>query len=217
MLAVITPWRNHPELLADYQFVMGGVDQIVIVLNDTSDPTTIETIGQWAAGDNRVRVVHVGKPIGFSEANNLGVEHLDPMADLVYFVNNDVHGSPTWADIARSAATGTDAICGAEMSMQPIGSHVVPFLSGWCIGAKRGVWDRIGWWRVLPAPYYWEDVELCLRARVNHISMNVPTSSWGIHHKGNATVRDHPGLFHIGSMNEEFIFDHYGDILEQGW
>lgn len=207
MLTVITPWRDAPELIDDYKAVMARADRIVIVLNQTTDVVTIEKLGAWSISDVRVKIVHAQTPAGFSALNNIGALNMHHMTDVVYFVNNDVYGDPDWVDHAYRIAKATDALSGAEFSMQPIGAHTISFLSGWCIGASVRVWDRLNWWRVLPAPYYWEDAELCLRATRMGIPLNVQTSAWSIKHKGNATIRHHRGMFHLAGVNEEFLLN----------
>src|SRR5688572_21418343 len=106
-VAVVTPWYQHPELIADYFKVMASdpPEQLIIVNNGGDEPlgyellTACRNYPQPNTGrpDWWWRIIPTPRNLGFSPACNLGLHAAT--TDAVIFLNNDVRlkaGADLW-------------------------------------------------------------------------------------------------------------------------
>lgn len=189
MISVVTPWMDHPELIADYQTAMQGAE--VIVVDNNSEPEN---------GALLVLMVALlgGVPIRnqqnrwFAEANNQGLAVA--RGDVVMFCNNDIAAPAGWLQQVEREADHPDLLIGPSMLTQQVDGRAIAYLEGWCIAGRRETWERLGGWdaEAFPLPY-WEDVDLCFRAV--QMGMRLRKADWPIRHKSNTTSRHTQGAY----------------------
>ena len=158
-ISVITPWLDHPELIADYEAAVRGAQ--VIVVDNGSEPAAARLLREMVERLGGVCVRNETN-VGFAAANNQGLPHVE--RDLVLFLNDDVRGEPGFLQaVARDTSEGV--LAGPSLQRQLVYGMVLPYLEGWCLAARRATWARIDRWdaETYVGPY-WEDNDVCLRA-----------------------------------------------------
>lgn len=203
MISIITPVLDHPEFIPDFRAATACAECIIV---DTG-----------SAHENRKRWMECGKLIDYpAPGHNYGhwcnAGYGLASGDIVIFLNNDIRADGDWlSEVAREVQPG--AIYGPELQAQVVGGLRIPFLSGWCIAATRGTWDKLAqardkvqyaweldhaaqgeWlapWNTIdyPAAGYWEDNDLSFRAVLN--GLELIQTRWPIVHLdgGNGTSR----------------------------
>jgi GT2 family glycosyltransferase len=177
-VAVCTPWVDHLEFVEDYFHAIErgpAPDELIIVDDGSFQPL------DFAA-------VRHEETKGFSAACNAGLAHAT--ADVVVFLNNDISdGNAGWLDkLEREAELGV--LVGARLWSLPhadVDNQPMPYLDGWCLGGQReDLLELAGFDEEYQEPAYFSDNDLCLRARVNGMTLReVPT---GLRHKKNGTI-----------------------------
>lgn len=180
-ISIITPWRDHPELISDYERSVGGAQ--VIVIDNASRP---DCAAEIRAMVERCGAVYLRNDVntGFAAANNQGLSHAT--GDIVLFLNNDVAAEPGFLDcVARDVSDGV--VAGPSLQRQLVYGLWLPYLEGWCIAARRDVWIRLHGWDAdaYPGPY-WEDNDLCFRAQ--EAGFPIVHRGWPIRHKQGQTT-----------------------------
>jgi glycosyltransferase involved in cell wall biosynthesis len=178
-VAAVTPWSDHPELIAGYAEVAAGFDEVIVV-DQASRPQVAASL--VARGWD---VVSLPRDVGFAGACNIGYAHTT--ADIVVFLNNDVvrEAGGVLASAVRDVPAGV--LRGVTIGQQQVADLVVPYLQGWCVAARREVFDALacgdGPWDAEAFPdYYWEDVDLSLRAIRAGVGLEV--APWPVRHLG---------------------------------
>lgn len=175
-LAVVTPWRDHPELAPDYFAAIdaGQPDQLVIV-----DDGSVEPLGFAATR------IEKG---GFCTASNAGLELVE--TEAVLFLNNDIAPQrPDWLTPIREAVTA-----GVVLGRLVFSHHAdvdgvgYPYVDGWCLAMLTRDARRIGGWDERydeAGPAYYSDNSFALQARLH--GMVLRELFPGIRHKGGQT------------------------------
>lgn len=198
-ISIVTPWHGETgALLADYyRAVEGGLAEVISVDNacpaataDALKEMTEHLQGHYIRNDSNA---------GFAAANNQG--YAKATGDIIVFLNSDVAPAGPWlhqvlADVREGA------LYGPSLQYQLVYGMWLPYLEGWCMGATRGTWERLGYshddkkyppavwlgpWdaHAYPGPY-WEDNDLCFRAM--QAGINLVQTSWPMQHKGGQTT-----------------------------
>lgn len=176
-VSVVTPWRNHPEFLPDFEQAMAwGKPEELIVVDNGSDPP-IDLPG-----------FRLERNAGFCAANNLGLEAAT--SEAVLFLNNDVvTTSVDWLQRIR-AALEPGVLVGANIRLDPHGAvdgQPLPYIDGWCVaGMREDLLELGGWDESLTEPAYYSDNDLSLRARAAGMSLREVRT--GIRHKLNGST-----------------------------
>lgn len=194
MVSIITPWRNHPELLPAYAAAVGTFADVAIV--DNSDDEN----AQLAAACLAHRWTHLpGAPaMSFAESNNYGFRHT--RADIVLFLNNDIEAPAGWlAQVERDVKPG--GLYGPSRLPYQIDAQQFVYLEGWCLAATRDTWMDLGGWDQAYPGGYWEDTDLCWRAL--QLGLTLHKTSWPVKHLGNTTAKDTPGAYAHSQPNYE--------------
>jgi GT2 family glycosyltransferase len=199
-ISIITPVLDHPEFIEGYKRAVQGANEVVLV--DTG--STVENREAWASVGRVIDYLHEGHNYG--HWCNAGFLHAT--GDIVIFLNNDVAPTGDWLQEVQSIEDG--AIYGPELQAQIIDGVTIPFLSGWCIAARRETWNRLvmAWnckhrvgygeipdesmvWDTIsyPAAGYWEDNALCFEAML--LGIRLVQTQWPIVHLagGNGTSK----------------------------
>ncbi|MBI3466815.1 MAG: glycosyltransferase, partial [Planctomycetes bacterium] len=180
-ISIITPWRDHPELIEDYERAVAGAE--VIIIDNASRP---EHAQQLQAMVDRLRGVYLRNEEnrGFAAANNQGM--VRATGDILVFLNSDISASPGFLNMVLRDVRG-DVLVGPSLHRQLVYGLWVPYLEGWCLAGRRGVWERLGGWDAdaYPEPY-WEDNDVCFRAVES--GMQLVQARWPVQHKGGRTT-----------------------------
>jgi GT2 family glycosyltransferase len=180
-ITVITPWRDHAELIPDYETAVRGAQ--VITVDNASGP---EAATQIRAMTERLNGVYLRNEVnaGFAGANNQGLAH--STGEIVLFLNNDIVAGPDFLDAVRRD-TAEGALVGPAVSRQCVYCLNLVYLEGWCIAGRRSTWHRLrGWDAEAYQQPYWEDCDLCLRAR--EAGLDLRQATWPVQHKAGKTA-----------------------------
>lgn len=195
-LAICTPWRGNPHLIADYFAAVdhGNPDQLVVVDDCSDEPLDFAAI-------------RLDKPGGFSTASNAGLAIVE--TDHVLFLNNDIRMlRPSWLDDIR-AAIEPGVIVG-PLRFDPHGKVddvAYPYVDGWCLGMTTEDARMLGGWDEAydeAGPGYFSDNALSFQARLQGLRLRelVP----GLHHKGGQTGGVDKAKFdHALKVNQELF------------
>lgn len=195
-VAIVTPWLNHPELVADYAAAVqrrSHRDELIVV--DNASESAIGLPG-----------FRVEENLGFATASNLGMQNAS--ADAVLFLNNDiVMTDPNWLAAIRGALE-TGVLVGAQLRYDRHGDvdgKRLPYLDGWCLAGTRDDLLEIGGWdEDLGEPSYYGDNLLCLRARA--AGMALREVRVGLRHLVNVTSNDDPAGREAASSRNREVF-----------
>jgi GT2 family glycosyltransferase len=174
-VTVVTPWLNHRELERGYWAAMRCCDFEVLVVDNGSSPPLA----------NGVRS---DRNIGFAAASNLGLSLA--RTDAVLFLNNDIRPTrPDWS-VELKSALEPGVLVGAQLRN---GRHAAvdgvdfPYLDGWCLaGMRDDLLALDGFDESFDEPSYYGDNDLCLRARLQ--GMTLRQADVGLVHLANATA-----------------------------
>src|SRR5437868_7091383 len=102
MVTIVTPWRNHPELIAAYERTVGTAETEVIIVDNGSEPAPAHALRQMVQRLGG-RYLRNEENRWFSAAANQGLAVAS--GDVVVFLNNDVSGPPGWFEMVRHDVT----------------------------------------------------------------------------------------------------------------
>jgi GT2 family glycosyltransferase len=181
-ITIVTPWRDHLELAADYWEAVRPVDAALLIVDDGSDPPL-------PFGDLRCE-----ESVGFSQACNAGLACAE--TDAVLFLNNDIFdpsdGKERWLEAIR-ASLESQVLVGAQLRRDRHGDVDdvrMPYLDGWCLAGMREDLVALGGFdEDLEEPAYYSDNLLCLEARA--AGMRLRAVRVGLQHKSGATSQPH--------------------------
>lgn len=222
MISVVTPWLDHSELCRAYERSVAGAQAIVV--DNGSQPEHAAAIKEMVNRLNRdlslfaddsadfgevdgaeLLPIEINPSMSiyirneenrlFSAANNQGLAVAT--GEIVVFMNNDVDCRPGWLDqVAADVRPG--ALYGPSLLIK----HGWQYLEGWCIAARREVWDALGGWEEhYYQGLYWEDNDLC--ARATQAGFDLVQTRWPVWHFNNYTSRHIPGARENGPENEK--------------
>lgn len=216
-VSVITPWKDHPELIPLYERAVQGADE-VIILDNASEPETADALEALAARLGG-RYVRHDENRWFSRACNEGAERAT--GDVLLFLNNDIAAgysgdAPSgWLDKVRHEVC-PGALYGPSKKYCPVGKFVipggdVPYIEGWCLAMTREDWERLGGFDedAYPLPYY-EDTDLSFRAVEEHKFRLVQTH-WPVIHLSNTTTSGMPGAYAGAKPNQAIFMERVKD------
>ena len=195
-VSVITPWLNASELCPMYERGVKGAEVIVVDNGSTGDhplkvAAMVERLGQ--AQGCAIYVRNETNNL-FAKANNQGLEQAT--GEIVVFLNNDVECRPGFLE-----AVERDVQPGALYGPSKLNRHGVDYIEGWCIVARREVWeDLCGWDADYYQGLYWEDNDLCWRAMQKGYALI--ETRWPVWHYNNYTSNRVPGAKDSAAANE---------------
>jgi GT2 family glycosyltransferase len=175
-IAIVTPWRDHPELVSDYMLAIDAAqpDQLVVVDDGSDEPLTFAAVR-----------IEQG---GFCTASNAGLALVE--TDQVVFLNNDV--APLrqgWLDDYREAIK--PGLCVGPLRFDKHGEVdgvEYPYVDGWALGMTTADARSIGGWDELydvEGPAYFSDNALSFQARL--AGLRLYELRPGVLHKGGQT------------------------------
>jgi GT2 family glycosyltransferase len=161
-ISIVTPWKDHPELRADYDEAVGwrrDTDELIIVEDSP----------------------------GFVWGCNEGLRRAS--CDVVLFLNNDVRMvRSTWLREIREAVE--PGVLVGPLRNDPhadVDGQGFPYIDGWCLAGMREDLLKLGGFdEDLSEPAYYSDNLLCLEARAS--GMTLRDVRVGLRHLENVTA-----------------------------
>lgn len=204
-IAIVTPWKDHHELLPDYEQAVAArnrTDEVIIVDDASTDPLPFATFA-------------LTSPVGFAGASNLGMR--EASADAVLMLNNDIRmRRPGWLASIR-AALEPGVLVGANLRFDRHGDvddRRLPYLDGWCLaGMRDDLLELGGFDEQFDEPAYYSDNDLCFRARL--AGMTLRQADVGLEHLANRTAgpATTPAVMAATLANRERFAEHVRDEL----
>src|SRR5258708_10189419 len=90
-ISIVTPWRDHPELIPAYESAVKGAE--VVIVDTGSTPENNEALHEMVLrlGTSLFMLRQEG-PFSFARACNAGLEIAN--GDIIIFLNNDIAAEP---------------------------------------------------------------------------------------------------------------------------
>lgn len=194
-VSIITPWLNTPELCPIYADSVRGAQ--VITIDNGSEPAAGAAI--WEMTDNLGGIyIRNETNNGFSKANNQGLEVAT--GDIVVFLNSDIEAPVSWL-----LAVDRDVKPGELAGPSMLEKHGQTYIEGYCIAARRDVWQALGGWPENLPGMYWEDNILCYQAIKAGYSLR--RTHWPVYHFNNYTARKIPAAAAHSFDNERLFLE----------
>lgn len=197
-ISVVTPWREHAELIATYESSVKGAEVVII-----SQGSSFETNGELLKMTNRLggKLIKNETNVHFARANNQGLAVAT--GDIVVCLNNDIQAHPSWLTlVAQDVKPG--AFYGPSHGARVVDGQPIAYIEGWCIAATRDAWAAIGGWDdVAFEQPYWEDNDLCFRAM--QAGYKLRKTSWAITHFSNYTNKGYPENYKHSESNRRLF------------
>ncbi len=190
-IAIVTPWREHLELVDEYFMAVdaGKPDQLIVVDDGSDAPLEFSA-------------VRLDKQSGFCTASNAGLALVE--TDQVLFLNNDIRPlRPGWLDEIRAAIVPGKVIGPLRKDAHGNVDDVpYPYVDGWCLGMMTDEARALGGWDERydeAGPSYFSDNAFSFQARVNGIALR--DFRPGLAHKGGQTGGSGPAFEHSLQVN----------------
>ena len=184
--SIIIPVYNNANFTkaALNDLVLLGKTHEIIIVDNASEDHTADVVSKF----NGVWYIKNDINKGFSFANNQGFEVAK--GEYVLFLNNDIRVKNSFADWTDKLIEqcGDNCIVGTQTGILDGDYNFVKegqfdpmqkgaYLSGWCMMAKRSVWDKLkiggrGCWNE-DFFLYFEDSDLSWRAKKNGIKLKI--------------------------------------------
>lgn len=194
VIPVYNKWNFTKSCLSDLAQLPED-HEIIIIDNASSDETSKEiqahimALAEKHPGCAWIRYVQNETNTFHSKACNQGFRL--STGEYVVFLNNDIrvrsnHGD--WTKVITAACDSTDGLVGPTMGQLDANLNFVKeanqqltgnsYLGGWCIAAKRAVWDKMKMegtdqvWNE-DFPFYFNDTDMSFRARKKDVPLTV--------------------------------------------
>ncbi len=193
MISVITPVHNCPELAKDYQAVVSGCDEIIIVDN-ASDSVSADV---WQT----IATHYIRNETNLHYMGGCNQGYAASSGDVIIFANNDIRG-PQASMKAWASQIRPGALYGAALGVFQAPGQPIAYIDGWIIGATKETWVRLG-----DAPFdttifqgeYANDLDLSWRA--SRLGIPLRLARTPIEHLSNYTSKRTPGAYEHADAN----------------
>jgi GT2 family glycosyltransferase/2-polyprenyl-3-methyl-5-hydroxy-6-metoxy-1,4-benzoquinol methylase len=197
-VSIVTPvynkWNFTKSYLEDLLKLDGAKVEIIVVDNASTDETS-KTIKEYEAKANNLKVIRNDTNVGFGKACNIGYNA--SQGKYVVFLNNDIRvrdNFNTWVHDLVAKCTDNNLVSPTGGKVDPANDFQfmyettdpakdINYLSGWCIAAKREVWNKfIEENSVYKGPFseqyfcYFEDTHLSFVAREKGIQLHMASA-----------------------------------------
>jgi len=206
IISIITPFHNCPELLPDYEKAVQG-SQVIVIDNASDDDTAVKLQEMIERLGNGSKYIRNDVNQGYSKANNQGLAVAD--GEIVVFLNSDIQATGNWLDRVQNAKKG--AFYSPTSGVRIVDGEVLRYLEGWCLFGHKSDFERIGGWNERDFPgLYWEDNELCYRAK--RAGIELKQAILPLLHLSNYTSRRTEGAYTF-SQDNKAVFER---IVKEG-
>jgi len=192
--------KNLPKILAALP-----VDAELIVIENGSTDNSSQLLKEIAKKDKRLKPILKKENLGFIDGCKLGADCAQ--GDFLVFINNDVIPEPGFLFPALNHFKDKDVFAvsfnepqfgwakiwwrGGFIHHGIGGSGKEAHISAWASGGssivRRSMWEKLGGFDPLFAPFYWEDFDLSYRAwKRGWKTIWEPNSV--VHHKHESTI-----------------------------
>lgn len=165
--SIVIPTFNHwdltRQLLHDLFSVTTNPTEIVIVNNGSVMPAP-EDIKEFTT----VQVHDLEYNVGFVGACNLGVKIAQ--GDVIHLISNDVRVRKDIVRFVNSQIVSnprqliSGRVLNRDTGWNSFGDKIFPYAEGWYLAFTRFLWDDVGGFDPLFAPYDFEDIDLSTTA-----------------------------------------------------
>jgi GT2 family glycosyltransferase len=222
---VIPTWNGRRLLEKNLDSVLvTGADEVVVVENGSSDGS-LEYLQERRKRFKSLKVVSLAKNLGFGRGCNLGVEKT--RGEIVVLLNNDVvpEGNflePLKKDFADPQVFAVsccepqwswakvewrDGFLRHSVGQKTAKTHDSFWASGGSAAFRKSIWAELGGFDPLYAPFYWEDVDLCYRARKRGYKILWEPKSVVYHqHEGTIGVKFSKSYVDLIKQRNELLF-----------
>ncbi len=185
LASIIVPWWDHSELLKlwdqNLQHLQNNVE--IIFVDNGSEKKSKLALNNFCH-QHDIHLIRNEENRGFSAANNQGIEVAT--GEYILHLNNDIEilKSPVEYLCQRSG----EGLAGPGFMQNDLGEF---YVEGWALCVKKSILKSIGGWSEDYGLGYWDDVDLCHRARLAGYPITpIPDIGNYIRHITNATGRD---------------------------
>ncbi len=184
LISIVVPWWDHTELLNNWNNNLTYLGNCEIIFVDNGSQLQGKLKLEEFCKQHEIQLIRNQENRGFSAANNQGLEVAT--GEYILYLNNDVEILKFPAKLfCKLAANG---ISGPGFIENELGEN---YLEGWALCIKKSTLETLGGWCEGYGPGYWDDVDLCLRARLAGYSLTpIPNIQTFMRHKQNTTGRD---------------------------
>lgn len=239
---IVTSWNNIGHTLRCLASIGASCPKVpyeVIVVDDAS--TDADVLPQLRSVGG-IRLIALSENVGYLRATNEGWRHA--RGNYIALLNNDIQVIPGWLDAltARIESAGSVGVVGARLvypngSLQEAGAIIWSDGTGWNYGngeppdrseyryvrepdyvsaACLLVRRAIGPFDERYAPAFFEDVDLCFRARESGYTVVYEPLATAIHHEGLSYGRNVAvGLKQHQVRNREVFRERWGAELKR--
>jgi GT2 family glycosyltransferase len=184
LVSVIVPWWDHTDLLDIWGNNLQFLEDVDIIFIDNGSQEEGKIRLEDFCKDNNIRLIRNEENLGFSAGNNQGANIA--VGEYLVFLNNDIEILEFSKDILCDLAT--HGIAGPGFLTNELNEL---YIEGWALCIKASTFKELGGWCEDYGPGYWDDVDLCLRARrLGYTLTPVPNIHSMLRHKQNTTGRD---------------------------
>ncbi|MCL2926339.1 MAG: glycosyltransferase, partial [Trichodesmium sp. MAG_R04] len=182
--SVIVPWWDHGELLELWEGNIRNLQESEIIFIDNGSSLKTKQALKEFCQKYDIKLIRNEKNLGFAAANNQGIEIAT--GDYILHLNNDVEVlKPSIEYLCELAGEG---LAGPGYVENELGEL---YVEGWALCIKKSLLQGIGRWSEDYGLGYWDDVDLCHRAKLaGYLTKPVPNIKNYILHLTNTTGRD---------------------------
>lgn len=183
-LSVVVPWWDHTEFLELWENNLKYLPNCEIIFIDNGSNEENKKTLEGFCKKHNIELIRNQENRGFSAANNQGLAVAT--GDYVLHLNNDL--SIKKLDIQHICSLAGEGIAGPGEAQNEL---YIPYVEGWGLCVKKSILEKLGGWNEIYGPGYWDDVDLCYRAKLaGYPVIGIPEMSQWIEHITNATGRD---------------------------
>lgn len=183
-VSVVVPWWDHSELLELWEHNLKHLPDVEIIFIDNGSEPLGKAALEAFCNRHNIRLIRNEKNLGFSAANNQGLEVAT--GEYILHLNNDVEifSSPV-EHLCEYTGNGIAGPGPIKNELDQV------YIEGWALCIKRSTLQALKGWCEDYGPGYWDDVDLCHRAQLAGYPLTpIPNINKLIRHKGNTTGRD---------------------------
>jgi len=168
-----------------------GVQYELVFIDNGSTDGTYEYIKEYLHGSLH-RIYRSETNLGFARGNNMGLNITT--GEYICFLNNDVVvKNPEWLrNMLNYAIEHQDTLIGTKSKknvlLQTEMISPIDYLEGWCLMAKKSIFEEHGCWHNAFEKPFFEDVELCYR--LNKRGIKLKEIDIGLIHLGSRSLYD---------------------------
>ncbi|MBW4477964.1 MAG: glycosyltransferase [Tolypothrix brevis GSE-NOS-MK-07-07A] len=183
-VSIVVPWWDHTDLLDIWKRNIEHLKDAEIIFVDNGSQPQGKLALQEFCQQHNIKLIRNKENRGFAAGNNQGAAVAT--GEYILFLNNDVQVlSFPVESLCNLAING---IAGPGLMQNELNET---YIEGWALCIKNSTLKVLGGWCEDYGPGYWDDVDLCYRAKLAGYSLiPIPQIENLMRHKQNTTGRD---------------------------